>query len=460
MERVKIISTGVNGAYDEKGRRLVPMGNINIFPGAYVWTDGRVIFGNLQAGGGAPVIPVYEDMVLPAAGIDGIYDALPPALYKLADRQIYGYAGNKRHFAYISEQSEIIRKATGWVDEYDSTFDAYGHHDTPYKLKDWEWFKKFYDYSMKYYDSATQDGIKYNGDQWAGVDPPAYTYDACMTPEGDLLTLEIYPIVFTPVLPLYFDWKSTTGGFTDVWMYRDWLQVWDPGEIIIRKNGDILKSIPVSSLLPFDFVNDYLTPRRKYALTHKYIKFSVSGAIFENGEYGVIISYASINKYIRMYSPPKGYTPYEVDEVKTIPAGCYADTTEIKLKGGYTAKNITASPLIDNKFTTEYDLKIWNSWDIKVTGNIGADYSKALSCDIYDQECNYIYTLTGHTFSVTRIAVYKDKDRYLIFDDKFLTVVKSGKAIAEYDYSSTAHGPAFTAIPYYSKRKFKQAFSK
>lgn len=70
MERVQITGQAGDGQYyDNKGRLLYAMGDINITPGMWVWTNGKTIYGH-QTAGEQPTPPVNVP-VLPVIDIRG-----------------------------------------------------------------------------------------------------------------------------------------------------------------------------------------------------------------------------------------------------------------------------------------------------------------------------------------------------------------------------------------------------
>ena len=71
MERVQITGQAGDGQYyDNKGRLLYAMGDINITPGMWVWTNGKTIYGH-QTAGEQPAPPVVNAPILPVVDIRG-----------------------------------------------------------------------------------------------------------------------------------------------------------------------------------------------------------------------------------------------------------------------------------------------------------------------------------------------------------------------------------------------------
>lgn len=112
MERVRILaeSTEPGAYYDAKGRYLKTMGDINVSPGDYVWTNGRTIYGH-QTAGEMPYTPVLEDPILPVVAYVpaetpnmGVMEITKNGKSKMffEGHNVYGYVGDKKHaYAYI-----------------------------------------------------------------------------------------------------------------------------------------------------------------------------------------------------------------------------------------------------------------------------------------------------------------------------------------------------------------------
>lgn len=112
MERVRILaeSTEPGAYYDAKGRYLKTMGDINVSPGDYVWTNGRTIYGH-QTAGEMPYTPVLEDPILPVVAYVpaetpnmGVIEITKNGKSKMffEGHNVYGYVGDKKHaYAYI-----------------------------------------------------------------------------------------------------------------------------------------------------------------------------------------------------------------------------------------------------------------------------------------------------------------------------------------------------------------------
>ena len=110
MERVRILaeSTEPGAYYDAKGRYLKTMGDINVHPGDYVWTNGKTIYGH-QTAGEMPHTPVLEDPILPivaympaATPNMGVVEMTKNGKTKMfiEGHNVYGYVGDKKH-AYV-----------------------------------------------------------------------------------------------------------------------------------------------------------------------------------------------------------------------------------------------------------------------------------------------------------------------------------------------------------------------
>lgn len=115
MERVQITGQAGDGQYyDNKGRLLYAMGDINITPGMWVWTNGKTIYGH-QTAGEWP-INIIDRPVLPIPGYIGITepDKKTGALKQFVSK--YGavaYVGDAAH-AYIQlYNNEWINVITG-----------------------------------------------------------------------------------------------------------------------------------------------------------------------------------------------------------------------------------------------------------------------------------------------------------------------------------------------------------
>lgn len=116
MERVRILaeSTEPGAYYDAKGRYLKTMGDINVSPGDYVWTNGRTIYGH-QTAGEMPYTPVLEDPILPVVAYVpaetpnmGVMEITKNGKSKMffEGHNVYGYVGDKKHaYAYIIDDN-------------------------------------------------------------------------------------------------------------------------------------------------------------------------------------------------------------------------------------------------------------------------------------------------------------------------------------------------------------------
>ena len=58
MYRTLIASVSGRICTSTDGKNLISIGNANINPGDYVWTDGKCVYGNLQEGGGHPITSI------------------------------------------------------------------------------------------------------------------------------------------------------------------------------------------------------------------------------------------------------------------------------------------------------------------------------------------------------------------------------------------------------------------
>lgn len=64
MYQTLIVSSDGRSALDTRGRRLQIAGSALVIPGKMVWTDGRIIYGNIRMSGASPYIPVMADIIL------------------------------------------------------------------------------------------------------------------------------------------------------------------------------------------------------------------------------------------------------------------------------------------------------------------------------------------------------------------------------------------------------------
>lgn len=107
MERVQITGQAGDGQYyDNKGRLLYAMGDINITPGMWVWTNGKTIYGH-QTAGEQPVLnfsngvmPFISTNVNRYGGIGEINDNGPKAKEFCKKGYIIAYVGDEKH-AYV-----------------------------------------------------------------------------------------------------------------------------------------------------------------------------------------------------------------------------------------------------------------------------------------------------------------------------------------------------------------------
>lgn len=107
MERVQITGQAGDGQYyDNKGRLLYAMGDINITPGMWVWTNGKTIYGHQTAGEQpAPmlrndVLPFIDATINARGGIGEIECSGPSAKPFYPNGGIMAYVGDATH-AYV-----------------------------------------------------------------------------------------------------------------------------------------------------------------------------------------------------------------------------------------------------------------------------------------------------------------------------------------------------------------------
>lgn len=107
MERVQITGQAGNGQYyDNKGRLLYAMGDINIVPGMWVWTNGKTIYGHQTAGEQpAPmlrndVLPFIDATINARGGIGELECSGPSAKPFYSNGGIMAYVGDATH-AYV-----------------------------------------------------------------------------------------------------------------------------------------------------------------------------------------------------------------------------------------------------------------------------------------------------------------------------------------------------------------------
>lgn len=115
MERVQIASDAGNGQfYDTKGRLLYTMGDVNVFPGMWVWTNGKTIYGH-QPAGEQPINSI-NNPVLPIPNYQGMdeLDTQSGELKSFVSKYgIVAYVGDKAH-AYIQlYNNEWVNVITG-----------------------------------------------------------------------------------------------------------------------------------------------------------------------------------------------------------------------------------------------------------------------------------------------------------------------------------------------------------
>lgn len=115
MERVQIAGQAGDGQYyDNKGRLLYAMGDINITPGMWVWTNGKTIYGH-QTAGEQPINSI-NNPVLPIPDYQGMdeLDKKNGELKSFVSKYgIIAYVGDKTH-AYIQlYNNEWVNVVTG-----------------------------------------------------------------------------------------------------------------------------------------------------------------------------------------------------------------------------------------------------------------------------------------------------------------------------------------------------------
>lgn len=104
MERVQITGQAGDGQYyDNKGRLLYAMGDINITPGMWVWTNGKTIYGH-QTAGEQPVIVSTKSVLPYVNSANQIFEITPDGhcapFVNFRTSNVYAYVGNRKH-AYI-----------------------------------------------------------------------------------------------------------------------------------------------------------------------------------------------------------------------------------------------------------------------------------------------------------------------------------------------------------------------
>lgn len=113
MERVQITGQAGDGQYyDNKGRLLYAMGDINITPGMWVWTNGKTIYGHTTAGN-EPITHTFGS-VLPIVSNYGIFEILPNGnITPFVNMYIRAYVGDSTH-AYIGVYNSNEYYALDW----------------------------------------------------------------------------------------------------------------------------------------------------------------------------------------------------------------------------------------------------------------------------------------------------------------------------------------------------------
>lgn len=120
MERVQITGQAGDGQYyDNKGRLLYAMGDINITPGMWVWTNGKTIYGHQTAGEqptltmGNGIMPFIASPINDEGGISEIDGAKLSIKKFFENGQIYAFVGDEKH-AYIQTRwNEWFNVLTG-----------------------------------------------------------------------------------------------------------------------------------------------------------------------------------------------------------------------------------------------------------------------------------------------------------------------------------------------------------
>lgn len=118
MERVMITGQSGNVYFDQRGRPLRTMGDINVSVGQWVWTNGTTIYGHQAAGYNPPVI---------GGGLNGVpiweyhkmcYIDTSQNIKDLVNRVYYDwkfFVNNKTHFYGIDNSGEIYNLKTAEI---------------------------------------------------------------------------------------------------------------------------------------------------------------------------------------------------------------------------------------------------------------------------------------------------------------------------------------------------------
>lgn len=256
VERVQITGQAGDGQYyDNKGRLLYAMGDINIVPGMWVWTNGKTIYGHQTAG--EQSIINMTDGVMPFicspnddyGGISEV-DAGKLSMKKLAKNgyNVLSYVGNAKH-AYIQTYGrEWFNVLTG---EYLGTFEVddacVGNDGSLLTIKG---------YSGFHFANANADlkEIKLYHRAYKTDGAHAEIYGDTVEINGRMISIGNviswpdgggWGIDSSRILPYGGDISATTPQISYKTIHNDIHENNQNGKIEIRKNGIVIKSIPI-----------------------------------------------------------------------------------------------------------------------------------------------------------------------------------------------------------------------
>lgn len=237
MERVQITGQAGDGQYyDNKGRLLYAMGDINITPGMWVWTNGKTIYGH-QTAGEQPVLnfsngvmPFISTNVNRYGGIGEIDDNGPKAKEFCKKGYITAYVGDEKH-AYVQlANGEWFNVLTG------------------------ESLGVFYDDDACIGDDGSLLTVKGESGYYAlnananmpeiKLYSPLWLIDSADVPRDSHWSINNWFIEATKIEP-YAGRISVAIPATSYKTRKNPVYPGNNAEIIIRKNGKVIKKIPL-----------------------------------------------------------------------------------------------------------------------------------------------------------------------------------------------------------------------